>query len=86
MHANRGLRILFRFTHLFHRNVRAGNISIGFDEALEILASVINEDAKNNLKHYYGEGGARNAVERLIAEFLGERNEFRNFETDLRRL
>lgn len=83
---NRGLRILFRFVHLFHRNTRAGNISIQFEEAIGILARTIDETIKRQLESYYGEGGARRAVTELV-EFLKDTNEeFRNFETDLRRV
>lgn len=83
---NKGLRILFRFVHLFHRNAQASNISIQFDQALEILARTISGDVKRQLENYYGEGGAKKAVEHLVELLKGTSEEFRNFESDLRRV
>lgn len=83
---NRGLRILFRFIYLFHRNATANNISIQFNEALNILSKTINAQLKEELEDYYGEGGARKAVERLVDVLRQHYAEFRNFQSDLRRL
>jgi len=82
---NKGLRILFRFVHLFYRNAEADNISIQFDEALEVLANTINEEVKRQIENFYGEGGAKKAVTQLV-ELLREKEEFRDFESDLRRV
>lgn len=80
---NKGLRILFRFVHLYHRNFRANNISITLDEALRTLASIMNSQVRKGLQSYYGEGGAKRAVEQLV-ESLRTNEAFRDFATDLR--
>lgn len=84
---NRGLRILFRFVYLFHRNVNALKISIDLNQALSILAGSITAATKKQLDSYYGEGGAKKAVEYLI-ESVKSSNiaEFAEFETNLKKL
>lgn len=84
---NKGLRILFRFIYLFHRNANAQKISIEFNRALEILSNTINSALRKQLESYYGEGGAKKAVEYLVESLKASNNtEFANFESDLRRL
>lgn len=83
---NRGLRILFRFVNLYHRNLKAHNITMTRVEAIAQLGEIINEELKEKLNEYYGEGGSRKAVDQLV-RVLQERNEaFRNFASDLRRV
>jgi hypothetical protein len=66
---NRGLRILFRFVNLFYRNETAGNISISFHDTLQLLSKTINLEVKEELKKYYGEGGAKKLSNNLL-EYL----------------
>lgn len=82
---NKGLRILFRFVYLFHRNSEADRILLPIEEAIGLLAETIDSEVRQQLDGYYGEGGAKRAVDELV-ETLRARSEFRNFESDLRRL
>lgn len=82
---NKGLRILFRFVYLFYRNLEADRISISIEESIRILAETINSDVRVELDGYYGEGGAKRAVDELVS-LLRVRSEFGDFESDLRRL
>jgi hypothetical protein len=82
---NRGLRILFRFVFLFQRNVETHRISIDLNRAIEVLARMIDKELKEKLENFYGEGGAKKAVDKLV-ETLKDNPDFRRFESDLRRL
>jgi DGQHR domain-containing protein len=84
--SNKGLRILFRFVHLYHRNFQANNISVTIDEVLQLLAANISPAVKRDLQNYYGEGGAKRAVEQLVETLRGIHPDFRNFATDFRRV
>jgi len=83
---NRGLRIMFRFVYLFYRNTTAGYISISFDDAIQMLAKVIDANIKEELERYYGEGGAKKAVEQLVETLKHQYAEFSDFQSDLRRV
>jgi len=83
---NRGLRILFRFILLFHRNKAIKNIVIPLDQALTSLAKIININVRKQLESYYGEGGAKKAVE-FLSKLLKEKyGDFKNFQFDLRKV
>jgi len=84
--SNRGLRILFRFIHLYHRNMVTSNITIPLEQSLAILSKTVNADVKSQLEGFYGEGGAKRAVEYLVDLLKRSHVEFRNFQSDLRRV
>ena len=79
-----GIRVIFRFVHLFERNKQAGNIVLSFEKAMSYLGVIMDDDLLERIASYYGEGGATRATEEIVDELSSKYPKFEDFETDLR--
>jgi DGQHR domain-containing protein len=85
--SNVGLRILFRFVQIFERNRIRGNISISMEDAIKEISKLFKTKAlEDEIKNYYGEGGALAASDLIIEKLKEASDNYENMETDLRRL